>query len=59
MLSTLDATRAAMNAHCTNDEQAAMFGGSHINLTEDRAVMHMALRSRSDQVCLHETTLLF
>lgn len=28
---------------------AAMFGGKHINLTEDRAVMHMALRARKDQ----------
>lgn len=26
----------------------AMFAGQHINLTEDRAVLHMALRSHAD-----------
>ncbi len=27
--------------------RAAMFGGEHINITEDRAVLHVALRNRS------------
>ena len=29
------------------DRRAAMFGGEHINITEDRAVLHTALRNRS------------
>ena len=29
----------------------AMFSGEHINSTEDRAVLHVATRSRRDQVC--------
>jgi hypothetical protein len=29
---------------------AAMFGGEHINGTEDRAVLHVALRAKRDQV---------
>ncbi len=29
--------------------RAAMFSGEHINLTEDRAVLHVALRNRSDR----------
>jgi len=28
----------------------AMFGGEHINSTEDRAVLHVATRARRDQV---------
>ena len=27
------------------DLRAAMFGGEHINITEDRAVLHVALRA--------------
>jgi glucose-6-phosphate isomerase len=30
--------------------RAAMFAGEHINVTEDRAVMHVALRARPDAV---------
>ncbi|MBB3772853.1 glucose-6-phosphate isomerase [Angulomicrobium tetraedrale] len=30
------------------EKRAAMFAGEHINLTEDRAVLHTALRDRSD-----------
>jgi len=30
--------------------RAAMFGGEHINITEDRAVLHVALRAPSDEV---------
>jgi len=30
--------------------RAAMFGGEHINITEDRAVLHVALRAPSDAV---------
>ena len=29
-----------------------MFNGEKINLTEDRAVLHVALRSPRDKVCL-------
>lgn len=29
------------------DKRAAMFSGEHINITEDRAVLHVALRDRS------------
>ena len=32
--------------------RAAMFSGAHINLTEDRAVLHVALRNRSDRPVL-------
>ena len=28
----------------------AMFGGEHLNTTEDRAVLHVALRANRDQV---------
>lgn len=31
------------------DAKKEMFGGSHINLTEDRAVLHVALRGLSDK----------
>jgi len=31
---------------------ASMFGGEHINQTEDRAVMHVALRNRGDEPVL-------
>ena len=31
----------------------AMFSGEHINSTEDRAVLHVATRSRRDQVCVN------
>ncbi|MGA0562228.1 glucose-6-phosphate isomerase [Ancylobacter sp. VNQ12] len=30
------------------EKRAAMFAGAHINITEDRAVLHTALRNRSD-----------
>lgn len=30
------------------DARTAMFGGEHINITEDRAVLHTALRHRAD-----------
>src|SRR5664279_321009 len=30
--------------------RAAMFGGEHINITEDRAVLHVALRAPADEV---------
>ena len=32
------------------DLRADMFGGEHINITEDRAVLHVALRAPRDQV---------
>ena len=35
-----------------------MFNGEKINLTEDRAVLHVALRSPRDKVCLCPFTLL-
>lgn len=31
----------------------AMFAGDHINVTEDRAVLHTALRAPRDQVSPH------
>ncbi|RYE08704.1 MAG: glucose-6-phosphate isomerase [Hyphomicrobiales bacterium] len=31
------------------DRRKAMWGGKHINITEDRAVMHMALRNQGDK----------
>lgn len=34
--------------------QAAMAAGEHINVTEDRAVMHMALRAAPEQVRWHQ-----
>ena len=35
---------------------AGMFSGKHLNVTEDRAVLHVALRAKRDQVCstIHE-----
>src|SRR5664279_988161 len=30
--------------------RTAMFGGEHINITEDRAVLHVALRAPADEV---------
>ena len=30
--------------------RAAMFGGEHINITEDRAVLHVALRAPAGEV---------
>lgn len=32
------------------DKIAGMFGGKHINSTEDRAVLHTALRAAADEV---------
>ncbi len=32
--------------------RAAMFGGEHINITEDRAVLHVALRAPADAVII-------
>ena len=40
----LDLARAAG----VEEKRAAMFAGAHINITEDRAVLHTALRDRSD-----------
>uniref|UniRef100_A0A1L8E1U8 Glucose-6-phosphate isomerase n=1 Tax=Nyssomyia neivai TaxID=330878 RepID=A0A1L8E1U8_9DIPT len=34
------------------DARNAMFSGEHINITEDRAVLHVALRNRSNQAIL-------
>ncbi|GAB0087746.1 Glucose-6-phosphate isomerase [Sergentomyia squamirostris] len=34
------------------DARSAMFSGEHINITEDRAVLHVALRDRSGQAIL-------
>lgn len=34
------------------DKIAAMFGGEHINATEDRAVLHTALRAAADEVSM-------
>jgi len=43
----------ARDAH-VEQVRDAMFAGEHINATEDRAVLHVALRSRlSDQVALN------
>lgn len=36
----------------------AMFGGEHINVTEDRSVLHVALRARRDEVRFPALTLL-
>jgi len=50
---TLDTlTRLMALAEETNlkGKIAAMFGGEHINGTEDRAVLHVATRARRDQV---------
>lgn len=44
----------AKNAH-VEQVRDAMFAGAHINTTEDRAVLHVALRSKlSDQIALEE-----
>lgn len=43
--------RLAMDAG-VEAERAAMFGGSRINKTENRAVLHVALRNRSDEPIL-------
>ena len=40
----IDLARAAG----VEEKRAAMFNGAHINITEDRAVLHTALRNRSD-----------
>ncbi len=37
------------NVAGVEDARTAMFAGQHINTTEDRAVMHMALRNASDR----------
>lgn len=33
---------------------AEMFGGQHLNVTEDRAVLHPALRAPRDEVSLKQ-----
>ena len=37
------------------ERRDAMFAGEHINVTEDRAVLHIALRAPNDQL-VHDTT---
>jgi glucose-6-phosphate isomerase len=39
-----------MQAAGLDEKRAAMFNGSKINLTEDRAVYHVALRAPADAV---------
>lgn len=39
-------------ARKVTDARAAEFSGEHINITEDRAVLHVALRNRSDKPIL-------
>uniref|UniRef100_A0A1L8E1W3 Glucose-6-phosphate isomerase n=1 Tax=Nyssomyia neivai TaxID=330878 RepID=A0A1L8E1W3_9DIPT len=39
-------------ARKVTDARNAMFSGEHINITEDRAVLHVALRNRSNQAIL-------
>ncbi|MGU3495694.1 glucose-6-phosphate isomerase [Xanthobacteraceae bacterium A53D] len=43
----LAATLALMRAAGVEERRAAMFAGEHINITEDRAVLHTALRDTS------------
>ena len=38
------------------DKIQAMFNGENINVTEDRAVLHVATRARRDQVPTHLPT---
>ncbi|WP_136659973.1 glucose-6-phosphate isomerase [Nitratireductor sp. XY-223] len=45
----------AVDAHLA-DKRDAMFAGAHINTTEDRAVLHTALRNRSDNPVLDGKT---
>lgn len=40
------------NARKLSDARNAMFTGEHINITEDRAVLHAALRNRSNNAIL-------
>ena len=44
---TMSLLHALARATRVEDERARMFGGEHINGTEDRAVLHVALRNRS------------
>jgi len=44
---TMALLHALARATGVEDERARMFGGEHINGTEDRAVLHVALRNRS------------
>ena len=44
-----DALIAIARAADVEDRRKAMWSGQHINVTEDRAVMHMALRYRGDK----------
>ncbi len=45
----MDALLALAEAAGVADRRKAMWGGKHINITEDRAVMHMALRYMGDK----------
>ena len=42
---TLRLLQALAHARGVADKRAAMFRGAHINVTEDRAVLHVALRA--------------
>lgn len=44
----LDALLSLCSAAGVEDRRAEMFAGAHINMTEDRAVMHTALRARAE-----------
>ena len=47
---TLDKLEALAEKAGLKEKIAAMFGGSHINSTEDRAVLHAALRAPASEV---------
>lgn len=47
---TMTKLRALADAVDLKGKIDAMFGGEHLNTTEDRAVLHVALRANRDQV---------
>ena len=51
---TLDLLVAFAEASGVEEYRSAMFSGEKINWTEDRAVLHVALRNRSDEPILFE-----
>jgi len=46
---TMELLLAVARAARVEERRVAMFGGAHINTTEDRAVMHPALRAPADE----------
>eukprot|EP00959_Pyramimonas_sp_CCMP1952_P022170 466187-Pyramimonas_sp.AAC.1 len=47
---TLDLLEALAEKVNLKEKIASMFGGKHLNSTEDRAVLHAALRAPADEV---------